>query len=156
MAKSEETTGAPPPGYNPTTTGGERQYRMCVRCGCAENPRSQLAFADTPEGAMCANCYERHYGAVAAPRQAPVGIPAPIPGGGMVLPETGMLVIPCPDCGGRPAGPHGKPCKTCLGFLSVRVAENALPVYIPPQPKKRPEILTEEEADEGGGLPIIS
>lgn len=126
------STGDPPPGPQPSTTG---KPRVCDKCGRADNPLSPLSFFERNGEDLCEVCYRRLY------VQKMPGVADD--SGGTVSPIFGKLVvIPCPDCRGTSHKPHGFPCETCCGYGSVRISENSLPIYSPA--KKKPEILTED------------
>lgn len=108
-------------------------YAVCRGCGAARNPRSKLTFHDTEEfGWLCGNCFARR-------------INQPISTGPQ--PTGNLVVVICPACTGK--GKAGAPkfgrCSTCVGFGSVRVEENALPVYSPKKVEEpaEPQLLTE-------------
>lgn len=98
--------------------------RMCEVCRAAENPKSKLRFHDTPSGVLCDGCYERRY------------FPG-VPGSPLKGSETPsqLVVVHCPPCGGsgrrEVISTLTETCRSCLGYGSVRVAANAIPVYRP-------------------------
>lgn len=100
--------------------------RMCKVCRAAENPKSKLAFHETLEGVFC----DTHN----PMQQSPL----------KVQPETGgaLTVIQCPVCGG--SGRQAAECSTCIGYGSVRVQLNAIPVFRP-KPISGPSLATKKE-----------
>lgn len=97
--------------------------RVCDTCRAAENPRGQLAFHDTAEGALCDRCFKA--------RTAPVGAsPSPLMASTQEM--AALVVVKCPPCGGRGFDDFTRlKCSSCVGYGSVRVPANALPVYRP-------------------------
>jgi len=108
----------------------DRRYRMCVRCGAGENPRSNNQFIDGPEGPTCARCADR------LSKSAPGASPTSLAERVADAQNEVLVVIRCPGCGGGQQAPH---CQHCAGFGAVRVPMNALPVYRP----KTGQVLTE-------------
>ncbi len=88
--------------------------RLCGRCKAAENPLSNLRFADSIEGALCEKCYSRFYGG------PEIRLPGDISG------LNQYAVIKCPNCRG-----NSRECKSCVGYGVVRIAHNAIPVFNP-------------------------
>lgn len=95
--------------------------RVCGLCKAAENPNGKLRFLDGPSGALCEPCFTRT-----------VGDPSSFAQGNISGLEDNFVVIKCPDCrgSGRAAGVQAKPCESCIRYGYVRVAKNALPVYV--------------------------
>lgn len=95
--------------------------RTCKVCHAAENPRSQLAFHDTPEGVHCDRCYKaRYFPTVGA---SPLRTPA--------TDMSALVVVKCPTCVGTGRKAKTLPCPSCVGYGSVRVPANALPIFKP-------------------------
>jgi len=101
--------------------------RTCAKCQAAENPLGRLRFKKNPQDrkVYCENCDPGSFSGQSSPP------PSPLPG----TSAGSLVVIPCPDCRGMGPGLHGKECKGCSGYGSVRVAANFLNVYKPGQAK---------------------
>ena len=109
-------------------------YVVCRGCGAAKNPRSKLTFHETEEfGWLCGNCHGARI------RQAATA--------NTTRQHENLVVVVCPACVGK--GKCGAPkftrCSTCIGYGSVRVAENALAVFTPKKVEEpaEPQLLTE-------------
>ncbi len=108
-------------------------YEVCTGCGAAKNPRAKLSFHETDDwGMLCGNCFGKKL------RQAPPAGPPP---------QDNLVVVPCPACEGRgkAGAPKHQRCSTCVGFGSVRVEANALPIFAPKKKEEpaEPQLLTE-------------
>ena len=111
-------------------------YVVCRGCGAAKNPRSKLTFHETEEfGWLCGKCLGRR-------------MKQTIPTGPQ--PQGNLVVVVCPACLGRgkAGAPKHQRCTSCIGFGSVRVEENALPVFSPKkegEPADGPQLLMETD-----------
>ena len=103
--------------------------RICGQCKAAENPHGKLRFLESPTGVLCANCFAGTFG------EPPSSFPK-----GNISGLDQFVVIKCPDCRGA-GSKSGRACAACARYGYVRVAKNALPVYVL-KPDK-PELLTE-------------
>jgi len=116
--------------------------RLCKVCRSAENPLGRLRFKKHLDGEVyCEICLPVNMGldepsspvaTLSSPAKASAGF---APG------DQNPVVIPCPECRGMSPKPHGKMCKCCSDYGSVRIPINFLNVYRPTANK--PEILTE-------------
>ena len=83
-------------------------YETCVKCSRGRNPASPMRWHQTNFGSVCDRCFAN---------EPPPPTPAQ---------EAEMVVVRCPSCRGAATV---SPCETCIGYGSVRVEANALPVY---------------------------
>ena len=105
-------------------------FRTCESCGKGENPIGKLRFKKLHNLVYCENCIPMEDVAEVSSSVTSTASfdPAPSSAGSLV-------VIPCPTCRLMSNKPHGKLCKCCSGYGSVRIPSNFLNIYQPEVPK---------------------